>query len=107
MANTTLPFSLLSTTRIKVGFQLVFTSDGVGVEVRVDCSQPAGGGGVHPYITYTGMCRQTGLFQFTNFLERSIKNWRISRSVLGRILERQRTRVLLATEERKNYLTRK
>ena len=39
MANTTFHFSLLSTTRIKAGFQLVFTSDGVGVEVRVDCSQ--------------------------------------------------------------------
>ena len=26
-------------TRHKAGFQLVFTSDGVGVEVRVDCSQ--------------------------------------------------------------------
>ena len=45
MANTTLHFSLLSTTRIKAGFQLVFTGDGVGVEVRVDCSQPGGAGG--------------------------------------------------------------
>ena len=48
MANTTLHFSLLSTTRIKAGFQLVFTGDGVGVEVRVDCSQPGGGGGGTP-----------------------------------------------------------
>ena len=44
MANTTLHFSPLSTTRIKASFQLVFTGDGVGVEVRVDCSQPGGGG---------------------------------------------------------------
>ena len=47
MANTTLHFSLLSTTRIKAGFQLVFTGDGVGVEIRVDCSQPGGGGYSH------------------------------------------------------------
>ena len=52
MANTTLHFSLLSTTRIKAGFQLVFTGDGVGVEVRVDCSQPGGGGGTPLHYQY-------------------------------------------------------
>ena len=36
MPNTTLHFSLLTSTRIKAGFQLVFTSDGVGVDCP-DC----------------------------------------------------------------------
>ena len=38
-----------------------------------------GGGGVLPYITYTGMCRLTGSFNLQTVLERSVKNWPISR----------------------------
>ena len=33
-----------------------------------------GGGGILPYITYTGMCRPTGYPFQRRFLERGIKN---------------------------------
>ena len=39
MANTTLHFSLLSSTRFKARFQLVFTSEGVGVDCRRDIAR--------------------------------------------------------------------